>query len=86
MPLALQLHLDPPGLALGTEVCLGPGSENDLSGFVDIKVGKGEGKGCRSTNNGSTRVILRSNRKVFMKDEIMIAANNKSSFRTYQLT
>lgn len=72
MLLTLKSNLDPPGLVIGTEVCLGPGAENDLSGLINIKMGKSEGKGCRSTNNSSSSVILRSNRKIFMKDEMMI--------------
>jgi len=52
--------LNPPGLSLGTEVCLSPGRENKVSRLAGIKVGKGEWKGGRSTDNGSSGCVLRS--------------------------
>jgi hypothetical protein len=55
-------HLDPPGLAFSTEVCLGPSAEKNLSTFVNIKVGKSKGKGGRSTNNSSGRGVLKDTR------------------------
>ena len=54
------ISLDPPGLALGTEICLIPCAENKVAAsFISSKVGKGKWKRGRSTYNVSIRGILR---------------------------
>merc|ERR1719330_1467044 len=53
-------RLVPPWLSVGTEVGFGPWREDNLSTFINITVGKGERKWCRSTYYSSGRGILRS--------------------------
>ena len=53
-----KIDLDPPGLSFGTEICLGPGGENNGTLLVSVDVRKGKWKGSRSTNHGSSGCVL----------------------------
>mmetsp|Transcript_9930 Transcript_9930/g.23239 ORF Transcript_9930/g.23239 Transcript_9930/m.23239 type:complete len:189 (-) Transcript_9930:236-802(-) len=60
VPFKMHVNLGPPRLAFRTEVGLCPWAEDDLIGFVDIKVSKSKRKRSGSTDNGSSGCVLRS--------------------------
>ncbi|EJK47839.1 hypothetical protein THAOC_33418 [Thalassiosira oceanica] len=58
VPFKMHVNLGPPRLAFRTEVGLCPWAEDDLIGFVDIKVSKSKRKRSGSTDNGSSGCVL----------------------------
>ena len=52
--------LVPPAFSVGTEVGLGPGGEHDLAILGDVAVGKGEGKGGGTADDGTGGGVLGS--------------------------
>ena len=54
----MHVNLRPPRLAVRAEVGLSPWAEDDLIGFVDLKVGKSKRKRSGSTDDGSSGGVL----------------------------
>lgn len=64
-------YLRPPGLSFSTEVSLCPGGEDDGAGFVSGTVGKSKWKRSGSTNNSSGGSVLRGEKRVKTKQDMV---------------